>query len=168
MKPKPFLQRGALIASTLIILVSLFGSSRSYTYKETAVPEPVKLSPRLQALFEKTKVLCFGRYAIEVPQEAQLIWGSASFPSEVEIISADFDKAKRTAEEKIASIKRASNTADIKYNGSARSMTVGKFVIMNMTHRRNMNFISLTHISVKVALHLSWETQPKKANLKVR
>jgi hypothetical protein len=78
---KMFLKRGAIFATLFIALVSLVGNSRTYTYKETAVPEPVKLSPRLRALFEKTKILCFGRYAIEVPQEAQLIMGEVWFPS---------------------------------------------------------------------------------------
>lgn len=81
------------------------------------MPTPVKLSPRLQALFEKTKILCFGRYAIKVPQEAQLVWGSASFPSEVKITSGGVDEAKRAVDEKIASLKRAADTADVKYSG---------------------------------------------------
>jgi len=111
------LKHGAIVAIFLVALVSLFGNSRTYAYKETAVPEPVKLSPRLQALFEKTKILCFGRYAIEVPLEAQLVWGSASFPADIDILSGGIEKAKRTVEEKIAKLKRANSTADITYNG---------------------------------------------------
>jgi hypothetical protein len=114
---KPFLKRSSILVGSIIVLVSIFGNSRSYTYKETAVPTPVKLSPRLQALFEKTKILCFGRYAIEVPQEAQLVWGSASFPSEVKITSGGVNEAKRALEEKIASLKRAADTADVTYSG---------------------------------------------------
>ena len=117
MNTMPFLKRGAMFAALLIVLVSLVGNSRTYTYKETAVPEPVKLSPRLRALFEKTKILCFGRYAIEVPQEAQLVWGSASFPSDIDIISGGIEKAKRTAEEKIAKLRLEEDTAEITYNG---------------------------------------------------
>lgn len=117
MRTRIFIKSGAIVATTLVILVSLFANSHNYTYKETAVPAPVKPSPRLQALFEKTKILCFGRYSIEVPQEAQLVWGSASFPSEVETIPGDFNKAKQAAEKKIASIKQASATADVKYSG---------------------------------------------------
>jgi hypothetical protein len=116
-KVKAALKYGAIVAISLVVLVSLFGNSRTYVYKETAVPEPVKLSPRLQALFEKTKILCFGRYAIEVPLEAQLVWGGASFPSDIAILSGGIEKAKRTTEEKIAKLKRANSTADITYNG---------------------------------------------------
>lgn len=117
MNTKPFLKRSAILAATLIVLVSLFGNSRSYTYKETAVPAPVKLSPRLQALFEKTKILCFGRYAIEVPQEAQLISGSAVFDDGIEVVSGGLEKAKDRANEQIRKLKWEHNTAEITYVG---------------------------------------------------
>jgi hypothetical protein len=117
METKPLLKRGAILAASLIVLVSLFGNSRSYTYKETAVPEPVKLSPRLKALFEKTKILCFGRYAIEVPQEARLDWGGASFPSKVEIVLGDLEKAKAHADERIKKVKWEHDTAEITFGG---------------------------------------------------
>ncbi|WP_292038138.1 T6SS immunity protein Tli4 family protein [Massilia sp. UBA6681] len=108
---------GSILAVSLIVLVSLPGNSRSYTYKETAVPEPVKLSPRLRALFEKTKILCFGRYAIEVPQEAQLIPGSAVLDSGIEVISGGLEKAKHRADEKMRKVKWEDDTADITYYG---------------------------------------------------
>ena len=117
MKITPALQRNAMFAVLLIVLVSLAGNSRTYAYKETAVPEPVKLSPRLRTLFEKTKFLCFGRYAIEVPQEAQLVWGSASFPSNIDIISGGIEKAKLRADKNIGKLKREEDTAEITYNG---------------------------------------------------
>lgn len=116
-KTIPLLKRGAMLTGSLVVLMSLFGNSRTYAYKENAVPRPVKLSPRLQALFKETKVLCFGRYAIEVPHEAQIIAGNATFGSSISIISGDIEKAKRTAEEKIEKIKRKNKTAEIIYNG---------------------------------------------------
>lgn len=117
MKTMPYLKRGAIAAISLIVLLSLFGNSRSYTYKESAVPEPVKLSPRLQALFEKTKILCFGRYAIEVPQEAQLIEGNATFGIGIEIVSGSLEKAKHIADEKIKKLKFEDKTAEVTYLG---------------------------------------------------
>jgi hypothetical protein len=116
-KTMPYLKRRAILATSLIVLVSLFGNSRSYTYKESAVPEPVKLSPRLRFLFEKTKILCFGRYAIEVPQEAQLIEGNATFGIGIEIVSGGLEKAKHRAEEKIRKVKFEHNTAEVTYVG---------------------------------------------------
>lgn len=113
----PYLKRGAIVAILLIVLLLLFGNSRSYAYKESAVPEPVKLSPRLRVLFEKTKILCFGRYAIEVPQEAQIIEGSATFGIGIEIVSGGLEKAKHRAEEKIRKLKWEDNTAEVTYVG---------------------------------------------------
>ena len=111
------LKRSAILAVALVILLWIFGNSRSYGYKETAVPEPIKLSPRLQALFEKTKILCFGRYAIEVPQEAQLIVGSATLDAGIEVVSGGLEKAKRGADEKFRKLKWEEDTAEITYNG---------------------------------------------------
>lgn len=105
---------GTILAVSLIALVSLFGNSHNYTYKETAVPALVTLSPRLQALFGKTKILCFGRYAIEVPQEAQLIVGSASV---AKTIPGGLEKAKLRADEKIVKMKFEEETAEITYVG---------------------------------------------------
>lgn len=117
MKTIPYLMRGTIAAISLIVLLSLFGNSRSYTYKESAVPESVKLSPRLRALFEKTKILCFGRYAIEVPQEAQLIEGDATFGIGIEIVSGGLEKAKHRADEKIKKLKFEDKTAEVTYLG---------------------------------------------------
>lgn len=117
MKTMTYIISGSILAVSLIVLVSLPGNSRSYTYKETAVPEPVKLSPRLRALFQKTKILCFGRYAIEVPQEAQLIPGSAVLDSGIEVVSGGLEKARHRADEKMRKIKWEDDTAEITYNG---------------------------------------------------
>ena len=40
----------------------------------------------LEVLFSKTKILCFGRYAMSVPIETELISGDTSFPSKIETI----------------------------------------------------------------------------------
>lgn len=117
MKRKSFLKRSVILVASLIVLVWLFGNSHHYTYKEAAVPESVKLSPRLQALFKKTKVLCFGRYAIEVPQEAQLIAGSSVFGDGIEVVFGGLKKSQDLVAKKIKKVKREDGTADITYNG---------------------------------------------------
>ena len=116
-KIKHFLKFAAILAVALVVLMSLFGTSHSYAYKESAMPEPVKLSPRLRVLFEKTKILCFGRYAIEVPHEAQLIVGSAGLDGDIEIVSGGLEKAKRRADEQIRKLKREDGTAEVVYLG---------------------------------------------------
>lgn len=103
---------------TTILLLTLFQAcSPSYAYKENAVPKLVELSPRLQALFAKTKLVCFGRYVLAVPQEAQLIWGSASFPSRIDVIRGGLDASKRRVADDVEKLKRKDDTADITYSG---------------------------------------------------
>lgn len=80
------------------------------------MPEPVQLSPRLSKLFSKTKLVCFGRYALEVPQEAQLVWGSASFPSKLEVFPGGLDASKQRIEDDIAKLKEDDKTIEITYN----------------------------------------------------
>jgi hypothetical protein len=80
------------------------------------MPEPVKLSPRLQEIFTKTKLVCFGRYALQVPQEAQLIWGSVWFPSDIDIINGGQDAIKLRVANDIAKLKWKNDTAEITYN----------------------------------------------------
>jgi hypothetical protein len=110
------LKRPTAQYSAVVTLVLLQACSPTYAYKDNAVPDPVTLSPRLQALFTKTKLVCFGRYALEVPQEAQLIWGGASFPSNIEVIDGGRDASKRQVIADIAQLRRKNDTAEITYN----------------------------------------------------
>ena len=80
------------------------------------MPEAVKLSERLQSLFAKTKVVCFGRYVLEVPKEAELTWGSAVISGDVTFIRGGMEASRRRVAEDIARIKRKSDTAEITYN----------------------------------------------------
>ncbi|MDP3672082.1 MAG: T6SS immunity protein Tli4 family protein [Telluria sp.] len=82
------------------------------------MPQPVQLSSRLQALFAKTKLVCFGRYALEVPQEAQLIMGFIGVPSPVDVNKGDMAAIKVRVAADIAKIKWDDATAEIKYNGN--------------------------------------------------
>lgn len=107
-----------LICNYLMLAIALFTTqacSRSYHYKEIAVPEPVKLSKRLEAIFAKTKLVCFGRYALEVPQEAQLVWGSIWIPSPVEVFPRGAEARDRLVQADIAEIKRFEKTAEITF-----------------------------------------------------
>jgi hypothetical protein len=100
----------------LILAAPLIACSKKYTYKENAVPETVALSPRLKNLFKETKLVCFGRYALRVPKEAQLIWGSASFPSQIDIFQRNRAAIKELVDKDIEKIRRADKTADITYS----------------------------------------------------
>ena len=81
------------------------------------MPEPVKLSSRLQALFAKTKLVCFGRYALLVPEEAQLIVGTVGVPYDVKVISGGIAASEVRVATDIAKIKSEEKSAEIKYTG---------------------------------------------------
>ena len=71
----------------------------------------------LEILFLKTKILCFGRYAITVPIETELISGSTSFPSKIEIIKGGILGRNKKIESDIEEIKLNDQTSEIIYNG---------------------------------------------------
>jgi hypothetical protein len=96
---------------SLMTLLLFGGCSPKYANK---VP---KLGPRLQELFAKTKLLCFGRYAIEVPQEAKIEWGNSSFPSRIEVIGGGLEAIQRQVVEDVKKLKRKDRTSEITYNG---------------------------------------------------
>jgi hypothetical protein len=101
----------------LLLAAPLVACSKKYTYKENAVPETVALSTRLKNIFKETKLVCFGRYALTVPKEAQLIPGEASFPSRIYVYQGTRGKIKELVDQDIAKLKRANKTAEITYNG---------------------------------------------------
>lgn len=79
--------------------------------------EPVAMSPRLQKLFAKTKQVCFGRYAMEVPAEAELLWGFQNFPGKIITHAGEANQLKKMAEAYRASELAKSKTAEISYFG---------------------------------------------------
>lgn len=80
------------------------------------MPDPVNLSQRLEQLFKNKKLLCFGRYALEVPEEAQLIWGDASIPSSIETFAGGLDAINRQVADDIAKLKWKDKTSEITLN----------------------------------------------------
>lgn len=107
---------GLIGGAALLVAASLMTCSKTYAYKENAVPEPVALSLRLKNLFKETKLVCFGRYALTVPKEAQVVWGSASFPSKIYLFKGDQNAIKTLVDKDIAKLKFADDDADITYN----------------------------------------------------
>lgn len=87
-------------AITIISMTFLSAYAKKNTTKETIMSGHIKLSKRLETLFSKTKLVCFGRYAVEVPQETQLISGGSILLSEIKTIQGGITiKNERMAEE---------------------------------------------------------------------
>jgi hypothetical protein len=100
----------------LLLAVPLVACSKKYPYKENAVPDTVALSPRLKNMFKETKLVCFGRYALTVPKEAQVIWGEVSFPTQIDLFQGSREAITELVEKDIEKIRRADKTAEITYN----------------------------------------------------
>jgi len=106
---------------TLVLAVSISALSicpKHYSYKDNAMPVHIALSPRLEKEFVNTKLACFGRYALTIPSKAELIWGGASFPSRIEIITGGEPAAEQRISSDIAKLKLADSDVDIFYDGA--------------------------------------------------
>jgi hypothetical protein len=65
------------------------------------------LTPRLQAVFEKTKTVCFGRFLVEVPETATVAWGKSSIELGIVVYSGGADKVRELAEKFVDELKNA-------------------------------------------------------------
>ncbi|WP_226939505.1 T6SS immunity protein Tli4 family protein [Janthinobacterium rivuli] len=102
---------------TVIAMIFLSAYAKKNSAKETIMPGNFKLSKRLETLFSKTKIVCFGRYAVEVPQEAQLISGGTILLSEIKTIPGGIAEKNESIEEEIEKIRKNNRTSEIIYNG---------------------------------------------------
>jgi len=58
------------LAAVLLMLAAC-----DHTLKEWKTPHMTALTPRLQAVFQKTKTVCFGRFMVDLPSSATVAWG---------------------------------------------------------------------------------------------
>lgn len=103
----------ARVFGVLIMALSCQSCSPRYSYKETGVPNFVKSSERLERLFAKTKLVCFGRYALEVPAEAEVIPGDF----DIEVVRGGAEVLTTRPAADVAKILKSNSTAEITYNG---------------------------------------------------
>ncbi|WP_231958066.1 T6SS immunity protein Tli4 family protein [Janthinobacterium lividum] len=110
------IKKTIFLTITVIAMTFLSAHAKQNSDKETIMPENFKLSKRLDALFLKTKIVCFGRYALEVPQEAQLISGGTTILSEIKSIPGGITEKNERIAEEIEKIKKNDPTSEIIYN----------------------------------------------------
>jgi hypothetical protein len=83
----------------------LFLTACDHNPKEWKTPNMTALTPRLQAMFEKTKTVCFGRFMIDVPATATVAWGEADIPLGVIVYPNGIDEVKVLSQEFIDKLK---------------------------------------------------------------
>jgi hypothetical protein len=82
---------------------------------EWKTPNMTKLTPRLQTMFEKSKTICFGRFMVDVPESATVVWGESLVPLGIDIYPDGVDKVKVLAQKFIDELKseKAINHDDV-------------------------------------------------------
>ncbi|MFK3737506.1 T6SS immunity protein Tli4 family protein [Massilia sp. TN1-12] len=58
-----------------------------------------QLTPRVHKIFSKTKAVCFGRFVVDVPETAIVVWADAVLPFEVTIYPGGWGQVKEMAKE---------------------------------------------------------------------
>jgi hypothetical protein len=83
--------------------------------KEWKTPNMTAFTPRLQLMFEKTKTVCFGRFMVDVPASATVVWGEADVPLAATIYPGGVAEVKALAQEFIDKLKseKAINHNDV-------------------------------------------------------
>ncbi|MDF0604329.1 T6SS immunity protein Tli4 family protein [Neisseriaceae bacterium TC5R-5] len=76
------------------------------------------LSLRLQRLFAQTKMVCFGRYVLEVPAEAVLLWGAQQVPVPITLYRHAADQLSAYAQAYREQQLGLSKSAEIAYFGA--------------------------------------------------
>lgn len=93
------------LGKLILVIAGLLLAAYALIQNKWKTPNMTPLSPRLQPIFEKTKTVCFGRFLIDVPESAKVIWGSAMLPWEIEVYRNDVHAVEKMADEKIAALK---------------------------------------------------------------
>lgn len=107
-----------LVLLTAIVVFGLFQTCKARSaIEENTVSKNIVLSKSLEMIFLKTKTTCFGRYAMNIPQEAELIFGEVSLPSTIGIRTDGLEGRDKQVLEDIEQIKLKNPTSEILYSG---------------------------------------------------
>jgi hypothetical protein len=107
-----FVFTATALVTILAYIHDAFGSR--YSYQETAMPTPVKMSNRLERLFSVTKLTCFGRYVLEVPKEAEIIYAHVA---DVDVFEDRPGGMQELAIAELAKVKYENKTMEVIYSG---------------------------------------------------
>jgi hypothetical protein len=91
----------ALLAAALTSLAMTARSSQNLTDRTSKMNNP---SPKIEALFQKTKTVCFGRFMIDLPESAQLVWGPMAVPYKLSVYPGEGYKLKAEIKTKVDKI----------------------------------------------------------------
>ena len=73
-------RRVAVLAAAIAAMAGLAHLLEPSPYHPNRTPKMDNMPPKIAALFEKTKTVCFSRFVIDVPERAEIVWGGADVP----------------------------------------------------------------------------------------
>ncbi|MDR0233728.1 MAG: hypothetical protein LBI31_02850, partial [Zoogloeaceae bacterium] len=118
---------GASVFFIVIFAVALAGCAGtlpSNSTNEDRTPAIDGLPPKISALFQKTKTVCFGRFMIDLPESATIAWGTAAVPYDIEVYPKEGYKIKSQIKAKVDEITEEQHTEE-------PSMLIGVFDSVN-------------------------------------
>jgi hypothetical protein len=122
----------------IILLISIIiGCKKTTKIREEIMSENINLNGRLKNIFLKTKLVCFGRYALEVPAEAKLVIGTHA----VEVIRIKSQDLQLKIREDLKKIFTEDRTAEITYNNEGPIKNSWQLRYYDSIHAKNMKFL---------------------------
>ena len=109
----------------------------SKKHEENKMQIHTKTIKKIENLFQKTKKLCFGRYLLNLPNEAELIIGN----SEVELFKGGPESLKYQAEIDLKKIRSLNISPEIIYNGNGPIENSWQLRYYNSKSAKEDNFI---------------------------
>jgi hypothetical protein len=92
------------ISIQLVILLSLFLAGCQRGTEPTSRNSMNELSPRLQLMFEKTRSVCFGRFLINIPSTATIVYGPAEVEAPITYYQGESGKVDEHLSARLAEI----------------------------------------------------------------
>jgi hypothetical protein len=110
--------------SIALLAIALAGCTGTLPASESGTPKENTLPPKIAPLFHQTKTVCFGRFMIDLPASAQLVWGPMAVPYKMEVYPGEGPTIEADIKAKVDEI------ASKKHNFEP-SMLVGVFDSIN-------------------------------------
>lgn len=98
----------AIVASELVFLASIaiFATACSRPFEFSQRQNMTTPSPRIESLFEKTKSVCFGRFIVDVPLNASIVYGPAEVVYETGYLAGQASSIARRIDEHLVEVEK--------------------------------------------------------------
>lgn len=98
-----FFRLPTLVVIVILVCLNFNGCQRS---AEKTRENTVILSPRLQKIFDQTRTVCFGRFLIQIPSTARVIYGPAEVELPIEFYPGEGKKLNEHLASRLAEIEQ--------------------------------------------------------------